>query len=69
MIPQLGSKPKFIRADVSLMSEVPTTARQITEVDMLILMQRILTMAGRTPTAENIDNKLALHYYSRVFFV
>jgi NAD(P)-dependent dehydrogenase (short-subunit alcohol dehydrogenase family) len=36
---------------------------------MLILTQGILTMAGRTPTAENIDNKLALHYYGRVLFV
>ena len=69
MLPQLGSHPKFIRADVSLMSEIRTKPRQISEVDMLILMQGILTMAGRTPTAENIDNKLALYYYERALFV
>ena len=69
MLPQLGPSPKFIRADASLMSEIRTTARQITAVDMLILTQGILTMAGRTPTAENIDNKLALHYYGRALFV
>ena len=69
MLPRLGSNPKFIRTDASLMSEVRTTARQITAVDMLILTQGIFTMAGRTPTAENIDNKLALHYYGRALFV
>ena len=26
-------------------------------------------MADRTPTAENIDNKLALYYYGRALFV
>ena len=69
ILPQLGSNSKFIRTDASLMSEIRTTARKITAVDLLILTQGILTMAGRTPTAENIDNKLALHYYGRALFV
>jgi NAD(P)-dependent dehydrogenase (short-subunit alcohol dehydrogenase family) len=69
ILSQLGSKSKFIRADVSLMSEIRTAAKKINAADMLILTQGILTMAGRTPTAENIDNKLALHYYGRVLFV
>ena len=69
MLSQLGSNPKFIRADASLMSGIRTTTRQINAVDMLILTQGIFTMAGRTPTAENIDNKLALHYYGRALFV
>ncbi|CAF1100183.1 unnamed protein product [Rotaria sordida] len=69
ILPQLGSNPKFIRADVSLMSEIRTATQKINAVDMLILTQGILTMAGRTPTAENIDNKLALHYYGRILFV
>jgi NAD(P)-dependent dehydrogenase (short-subunit alcohol dehydrogenase family) len=69
IVPQLGANGKFIRADVSLMSEIRTVARKINAVDILVLSQGILTMAGRTPTAENIDNKLALHYYGRVLFV
>ena len=69
ILSQLGSKSKFIRADVSLMSEIRTAAKKINAVDILILTQGVLTMAGRTPTAENIDNKLALHYYGRVLFV
>lgn len=69
MLAQLGSKSKFIRADVSLMSEIRTVTQKITALDMLVLTQGIMTTAGRTPTAENIDNKLALHYYGRVLFV
>ena len=69
ILPQLGSNAKFIRADASLMSEIRKTTQQIRAVDLLILTQGILTLAGRTPTAENIDNKLALHYYGRVLFV
>lgn len=51
------------------MSEIRKVTKQITAVDILVLSQGILTMAGFTPTAENIDNKLALHYYGRVLFV
>lgn len=69
VLPQLGPNSKFLRADLSLMSEVRDVTKKITAVDMLILSQGILTMAGRTPTVENIDNKLALHYYGRVLFV
>ncbi|CAF0996328.1 unnamed protein product [Adineta steineri] len=69
ILPQLGSNSKFIRADVSLMSEIRSATQKIDAVDMLILSQGIASMAGRTPTTENIDNKLALHYYGRVLFI
>ncbi|CAF1186751.1 unnamed protein product [Didymodactylos carnosus] len=69
IVPQLGANGEFIRADVSLMTEIRTAAQKINAVDILVLSQGILTMAGRTPTAENLDNKLALHYYGRVLFV
>jgi NAD(P)-dependent dehydrogenase (short-subunit alcohol dehydrogenase family) len=51
------------------MSEIRTATKKIDAVDMLILTQGILNMAGRTPTTENIDDKLALNYYGRVLFV
>lgn len=51
------------------MSEIRAVTKQIPAVDILILSQGILTMAGFTPTAEKIDNKLALHYYGRMLFV
>ncbi|CAF1277991.1 unnamed protein product [Rotaria sordida] len=69
ILPQLGSNPKFLRADVSLMFEIRAVTKKINAVDILVLTQGILTMTGRTPTTENIDNKLALHYYGRVLFV
>jgi NAD(P)-dependent dehydrogenase (short-subunit alcohol dehydrogenase family) len=69
ILAQLGSNSKFIRADVSLMSEIRTATKKINVVDMLVLTQGILTIAGRTPTTENIDTKMALHYYGRVLFV
>lgn len=69
LLPKLSSKSRFLRADVSLLSEIRAVTKQIPAVDILVLTQGILTMAGRTPTAENIDNKLALHYYGRMLFV
>lgn len=68
-LPKLSSKSRFLKADVSLMSEIRTVTKQISAVDILILTQGILTMDGFTPTAEKIDNKLALHYYGRMLFV
>jgi NAD(P)-dependent dehydrogenase (short-subunit alcohol dehydrogenase family) len=69
ILPQLGSSSKFLRADVSLLSEIRAAVQKINAVDILVLSQGILSLAGRTPTAENIDNKLALHYYGRMLFV
>jgi len=69
ILPKLGANSRFLRTDVSLMSEIRAVTKQIPAVDMLILSQGILTMAGFTPTAENIDNKLALHFYGRMLFV
>lgn len=69
ILPKLGSNSRFLRTDVSLLSEIRAATKQITAVDLLILTQGILTTAGFTPTAENIDNKLALHYYGRMLFV
>ncbi|CAF1192620.1 unnamed protein product [Adineta ricciae] len=69
ILPKLGPNSKFLRADVSLLSEVRAVTQKISAVDMLIMSQGVLTIAGRTPTAENIDYKLALHYYGRTLFV
>lgn len=38
-------------------------------LDLLVLTQGILTMAGRTETPEGIDRKMALHYYGRQLLV
>ncbi|KAK4458353.1 hypothetical protein QBC42DRAFT_276885 [Cladorrhinum samala] len=38
-------------------------------LDLLVLTQGILTMAGRTETPEGIDRKMALHYYGRQLLI
>ncbi|KAG8984194.1 hypothetical protein FRB94_006273 [Tulasnella sp. JGI-2019a] len=67
------SKYEFIECDASLMKNVADTASTIKarvgSLNYLILSQGILTMQGFTPTAEGIDMKLALHFYSRWKFV
>jgi len=68
ILPQLGSNGKFIRADLSLMSEIRTITKQINAIDILVLSQGILTM-DRTPTKENIIEGFATSYYGRVLFV
>ncbi|KAH8880815.1 NAD(P)-binding protein [Thozetella sp. PMI_491] len=39
------------------------------KLDMLIMTQGVLTMAGRTETPEGIDRKMALHYYGRQLLI
>jgi NAD(P)-dependent dehydrogenase (short-subunit alcohol dehydrogenase family) len=69
ILSQLGSNGNFIRADLSLMSEIRRITKQINAVDVLVLSQGILALTGRTPTKENIDDKAAVTYYGRVLFV
>jgi NAD(P)-dependent dehydrogenase (short-subunit alcohol dehydrogenase family) len=69
ILSQLGSNGNFIRADVSLMSEIRRITKQINAVDVLVLSQGILNLTGRTLTKENIDDKSALSYYGRVLFI
>ena len=69
ILPQLGSNGTFIRADVSLMSEIRRITKQINAVDVLVLSQGKLPATGRTLTKENIDDIAAVSYYGRVLFV
>ncbi|KAF5679150.1 Dehydrogenase reductase SDR family member on chromosome X [Fusarium heterosporum] len=38
-------------------------------LDLLVMTQGILTLAGRTETSEGIDKKMALHYYGRQLLI
>jgi len=71
--PGVNGRLKFLRADVSLMRDIRRAAdeykRENPSLDVLILTQGILTMAGRTETVEGIDNKMALHYYGRMLWI
>ncbi|GAB1318249.1 Oxidoreductase andH [Madurella fahalii] len=39
------------------------------QLDLLIMSQGILTLAGRTETPEGIDRKMALHYYGKQLLI
>lgn len=62
----------FIESDVSLLRNVRQTSQHLQDllpkIDYLICTQGIATMADRTETSEGIEQKLALHYYSRYAF-
>jgi hypothetical protein len=46
---------------------VPTEEKN--KLDLLIMTQGIMTMAGRTETPEGIDRKMALHYYGKQLLI
>mmetsp|Transcript_8882 Transcript_8882/g.11742 ORF Transcript_8882/g.11742 Transcript_8882/m.11742 type:complete len:297 (-) Transcript_8882:220-1110(-) len=63
----------FIRSDVQLLSNVNECVQSFknkhSKLDFLVLTQGIATTQGRTETEEGIDQKLSLHYFSRMAFV
>ena len=63
----------FLACDVSLLSNVRRACAEIAArhpvVDVLVLSPGIATLAGRNETAEGLDTKLAVHYYSRIAFI
>jgi len=68
-----NSQYEFVECDVSLMKNVVATTNaikaRVDTLNYLVVSQGILTMQGFTPTAEGIDVKLALHFYSRWKFI
>ncbi|KAG9401265.1 hypothetical protein AC1031_010023 [Aphanomyces cochlioides] len=60
---------RFLPVDAQLMKNVQGLSSQVPPIDKLVLTQGIGTFQGYTPTSEGIDQKLALHYYSRMAFI
>lgn len=65
----------FRRVDASSMREIKkftdkfkSTQKQ-EKLDLLVMSQGIMTMSGRTETAEGIDQRMAIHYYGKQLFV
>jgi len=62
----------FVQMDASLLKNAAQFAKDYAKthdkLDYLVLSQGIATFQGYTPTEEDLDVKLALHYYSRVAF-
>ncbi|KAG6572499.1 putative oxidoreductase C19A8.06 [Phytophthora cinnamomi] len=59
------------KLDVSLMHEVRkfTTKHAETQFDWIVMSPGIMTLNGRTETAEGLDVKMATHYYGRFMLV
>jgi NAD(P)-dependent dehydrogenase (short-subunit alcohol dehydrogenase family) len=66
-------KHEFYACDAFSLCDVQKTAQAIQAkhptIDALVMTQGMATTQGFTPTAEGNDEKLTLHYYSRVAFV
>jgi NAD(P)-dependent dehydrogenase (short-subunit alcohol dehydrogenase family) len=71
-----GSSPQhsFVACDCFQLANVATCAAQLTaasasgKLDFLVLTQGMATTQGRTDTPDGLDQKLTLHYFSRVAF-
>jgi NAD(P)-dependent dehydrogenase (short-subunit alcohol dehydrogenase family) len=54
-------------SDIKRFTEEFVKAHQ--DLDLLVITAGIASMAGRTPTAEGVDEKLVMHYYGRVAMI
>ncbi|KAK6517105.1 hypothetical protein TWF506_006983 [Arthrobotrys conoides] len=64
---------EFIQADATLIKNVDEVTRKFLEkekeLNVLVMSQGYLTSEGRVETAEGLDAKLALNYFSRARFI
>jgi NAD(P)-dependent dehydrogenase (short-subunit alcohol dehydrogenase family) len=65
---------EFRKLDASSMRAIKAytdayKSAQHPKLDLLVLTQGIMTIAGRTETPEGIDRKMALHYYGRQLLI
>jgi len=59
---------KFIPIDCFDLASVKQVADAVGETDVLVMTQGMATLQGYTPTtADGLDQKLQLHYFSRVY--
>ncbi|KAF2462309.1 short-chain dehydrogenase/reductase [Lineolata rhizophorae] len=63
---------RFIKSDVSLLRNVDSVCDQIKsqedKINLLFLSSGVLKTGGRDETAEGLDKKFSLHYFSRQRF-
>ncbi|OQR88295.1 hypothetical protein ACHHYP_06968 [Achlya hypogyna] len=56
----------FLHLDAQHLGDIHGLAGQFSRIDRLVCTQGISTIQGRTETREGLDQKMALHYYSRI---
>ncbi len=68
-----GSGHEFLPCDCFSLASVRKCSQAVLakgdSLSVLVLTQGMATIQGFTPTAEGLDQKLALHYFSRVAFI
>jgi NAD(P)-dependent dehydrogenase (short-subunit alcohol dehydrogenase family) len=68
-----SSQVSFIQKDVSLLKNVDEACQEIhtkeKQVNLLFITCGYFVFTGRDETAEGLDKKLALHYYTRMRFI
>ena len=66
---QPEAKHEFVQSDLFLMRNVQATAAllraRLPKINFLVLSAGLFNFRGRDETAEGIDKRLGLHYYSR----
>jgi NAD(P)-dependent dehydrogenase (short-subunit alcohol dehydrogenase family) len=67
-----SAKVTFLQSDVSLLTNAYSTASTIREkesvINLLVVSPGYMALDGRTPTAEGLEKKMVINYYSRVLF-
>ncbi|KAM0325836.1 hypothetical protein ACHAQA_007138 [Verticillium albo-atrum] len=67
------AEPTFIQADVSLLKNVDAVCEQIAakeqKLNLLFMTPGVGPQSSRVETAEGLDRKLGLHYYTRIRFI
>ncbi|OQR80921.1 FabG domain-containing protein [Thraustotheca clavata] len=64
-----NGKYTFLPLDAQYIKNIQGLANKFTQLDRLVLTQGIATIQGRTETSEGLDQKMALHFYSRMAFI
>lgn len=56
---------KFKSLDFSLVSNTKSFAKSVKDIDYVIITAGMMRVGGRRDTTEGLDDKMALHYFSR----
>ncbi|KAG2027920.1 hypothetical protein GB937_000368, partial [Aspergillus fischeri] len=68
-----SAQPTFLQADISLLKNVDSVCAELASreksINLLFMTPGYLTLKGRDETAEGLDRKFVLHYYTRMRFI
>lgn len=62
-----GENHSFVAIDAFDLSSVRRVAEETPDIDVLVMTQGMASVQGYTATGDGLDQKLQLHYFSRVY--